>query len=51
MFFYILRFVKSELIIMTQVWDKDKICRIYDRNQTHHLPNTGWALYRMGTYY
>ena len=34
---------KGELIIMTQVWDKEKI-RVPDRNSTINLPNTLQAL-------
>ena len=40
MFFYILRFVKSELINMTQVWDK-----VPDSNRTHDLPSYQCSLF------
>ena len=43
--------MKSELINMTQTWDKEKIL-FPDRNQTQDPPppppNTRWALYLLG---
>ena len=35
---------EGELINMTRAWDKEKFW-VPDRNRTHDLPNTGWALY------